>query len=121
MLSSDCLEVFIFNPAFGFLRMSPLGPLPQGRKDEMVHFRKGAFAGDMSMIVRPTSDYRIELHDQVPSRGLCVRLDQLVDLVQERGDVFAGWLDEDLALVFTDMLAEKIKTFGDMRDVSFLG
>src|SRR6266481_689172 len=85
MSPTDGAEVFVLDPSPGFLGMPPLRPLPQSSKDRVVHLRKGSLARHMPMIVRPSPDNRVELHDQMTSRGLLVRLDDPSDFGQERG------------------------------------
>ena len=50
---------------------------------------KGVFAGHVSVIGRPVPNDWIELADQVPGRGLLVRLDDPSDLLQEGCHVLA--------------------------------
>ena len=65
-------EVFLLNPFAGFLWMSPFCPLPPGAKDCMVHLGEGFLADHMPVIVRPSSNFRIQLGDEITRRGLLV-------------------------------------------------
>ena len=59
VLSCDGLEVFLLNPFDGLLWMSPFSPLPERTKDRMVDLREGFRASHMSVIVRPSSNFRV--------------------------------------------------------------
>ncbi len=45
----------------------------------MVYLGKGALTTDMPVIVRPTPDEGIELHDQMPGSALLVPFDDVSD------------------------------------------
>jgi hypothetical protein len=83
-------EVLIPNPRAGFVRVSAPRPWPQQGKDLMVDPRKGPLARPVLVILRPAPHDGIELHDQVASDSLLVRLDDPSDGVQEGIDVFLG-------------------------------
>ena len=83
MLSSDGMEVFVFDPSFGFLRVSSFGPLPQSVKDGVIHFHKSPLTGYMPVVVGPPPDNRVELHDQMSGCSLCVGFYDDTDFVQE--------------------------------------
>src|SRR5579859_5258180 len=61
-------KVFRFEPARGLVRVPPPCPLQQTREDSAVHASKRAFAHHVPMIVRPTTNLRVELTDQVGGR-----------------------------------------------------
>ena len=83
MSLSDRLKVLILDPSLGLFRVPAFGPLPQCLEDDMICFCKGSLARHVSMIVRPASDHRIELRDQVPGGGLRVRFDEASNFSQE--------------------------------------
>jgi hypothetical protein len=74
----------------------------------------------MLVIVRPSSDKGIELHDQISCCRLFVGLDERPHLAQEGGDVLARRLDDELALVLAYVLPQEIEAIVDVRDDGFL-
>ncbi len=76
ILPIDGFKVSLLNPLFGFVGMSPFGPSPQGLEDCMAYPGKGDFAHDVLVIVGPSSNEQVELHDQITCRRLFVGLDE---------------------------------------------
>src|SRR6266487_1202146 len=73
------------------------------------------------MIIRPTPNGRVELTNQhLLCRGR-VRLDDRPDFLQEDMRVLLRRLDEQLAVVFAEVLSEEVEPFFDRRDAGFLG
>jgi hypothetical protein len=75
----------------------------------------------MAMIVCPPPDQGIELPDQVFWFGLRVGANQRPGFGQEGVDIGAGGFHENRAVIVSDVLAEKVKAVGDMRDLGLLG
>src|SRR4030095_11401718 len=74
-------------------------------------------AGDMQVIIGPSSDDRIELHDQVSGNCLCIPFDDSPGFVQKRRYILFRWRDDDLAsVVSAKMLPEEIKSILNVRD-----
>jgi hypothetical protein len=55
------VKVFRFEPARAFVRVPSSCPLPQTREDVEIHVSKRVFAHHVPMIVRPTTNLRVEL------------------------------------------------------------
>ena len=120
IVPSHRVEVFLPDPCVGFLGMSPLGPLPQHREDGVVHFAEGGFAHNMSVIVGPSSNFRVELCYQMSGVCLLVILHDFSDLLQERFDVLVRGFDEEFPLVLAYILSEKIEAVLNVGDEGFV-
>ena len=64
IVSSYGLEVFLRDPCVGFLWVSSSHPLSESSIDRVVYIMKDVCADDVLMILRPTSNDRIEQQDQ---------------------------------------------------------
>src|SRR5207248_11581132 len=102
-------EVGLAHPARPLVRVASPGPAPQELEDGCIDGGEGLLADHMPVILRPASQEASELQDQVPGLGLLVRLHQFADLVQERLDTLLRRLDEQLAVVLADVLAEAVE------------
>src|SRR5947209_5386048 len=87
---SDGMKVLVLHPPSRFLWVSSFGPLPQCSEDRIIHFHEGLFARYVPVIVCPTPDFGIELHDQVPGCRLSIFLDEFLDSGEKRLDVLLG-------------------------------
>ncbi len=82
-LPSICVRVvFLGYPRRSLLRVSAGRSAPQRLTDLPVHFPERAPTRAVLMIVRPTANYRVELHDQVSGPGLRMRFDLRSYLVE---------------------------------------
>ena len=97
-------EVFLHYPFSGFVSMSPFSPTPQGLKNLRIHLTKHLLANNVTMIVCPTPDDRVELVDQVAGCGLFVGLDDCAYFGQECFDTFLRGFDEEFTLIFAYIL-----------------
>src|SRR5262245_43278012 len=92
--------------------------------NSMVYLAVRVLTDYVPVILRPSSDHRVELQNQMSGSSLLAILHDFSDFVQERLYVLAGRLDEQLALaaiaILADILSEKIEPFFDMHDASFL-
>jgi hypothetical protein len=95
--------------------------LPQGAEEQVIHGSEGLFTGHMAMIVRPPPEERIELPDQIFWLGLGMRAHECTSFGQEEVDTGAGRFHENRAVIVAEMLTEKVKPVGDMRDLGLLG
>lgn len=118
---ADDVKVLVFNPSARLVRVPAFRPVPQGAEEGVVHRGEGLFTAHMAMIVCPPSDQRIELRDQVCWGRLRVGPNQGSGFTQEGVDTLAGGCHENRAVIVTDVLAEKVKASGDMRDFGLLG
>ena len=64
IIASAGFEVFLRLPCFGFMGMSSVNPSLEGLIDRLIYRAKDFLTHDMSVIVRPTPDDRIEFRDQ---------------------------------------------------------
>ena len=59
-LFADRTKVFIFDPPVSFVGVSSACPSPQRLEDGGVHIDKGFMADDVSVVICPSSNFRIE-------------------------------------------------------------
>jgi len=79
----DGLEVVGFDPCFAFVGMSSFSPPPECLKDSVVYFGKCFIAGDMLMVLCPSSDDWVEKIDEQSGWRLFIGLDDLTDFGEE--------------------------------------
>src|SRR6266550_2493525 len=92
-------------------------PLPQIREDGVINASKCAFTHHVPMIVRPTTNLRVELIDQIGGRRAVCVFDDSSDAVQEGSNILLGRLDEQFPLrVSAHVLSEEIKAALHVRD-----
>ena len=84
----------------------------------MVDPCEGLFHHLIAMIVRPTTDNRIEPFYQIPLRHAGGALDNRPDLAHECCHVFLGRLDEKFPIILAYGPAEEVKTFLGPHDTS---
>lgn len=120
MLVAVCAEVFSFDPASSFVGMSSSCPFPQCLEDSSIHVDKGFLACGMPVKVRPSSNDRVQASYQVVCRDFSIGLDDLSEIREECLDVLFRWPGEELPIVFTDMLSEKVKSVFNVRNPGFL-
>jgi len=94
------VKVFFRHPSMRLLRVPPYGPGPQTLKDGCIHFDEGDLTHHVTVIVRPPAYHRVELGDQMASRGLLVRLHNLPDVPEECLSILAGWFDNQFPSIF---------------------
>ena len=74
----------------------------------------------MSVIIGPTSNFGVELSNEIACCGLLVRLHDFSDTLQKSMDVLFRGLNQQFSVVFTEVLSEKIKAVLNVRDEGFL-
>src|SRR6266581_1518926 len=98
IVSSTGLEVFLRDPAVGFLWVSSFHPLSQSSIDRVVYIVKHVCADDVLMILRPSSNNWIEQQDQSASRERLVLLDEVPQLFQVGMDILSRWFNQQFVL-----------------------
>ena len=101
-------KVPVSHPPFALLRVSPSCPSPQGCEEGRIHMDKGFFGRRVSVEVRPSSDVRVELCSQPVCGSLFVVLDDLSDAGKKRLHVFLRGACQEVPLVLTYILSEKV-------------
>ena len=97
--------------------MSALCPSPKCPVNLTVDVCKNLLADDMSMVVSPSLNNRIEFHYQTISRSVSTFcLDNSLNLVEKCSLAFGRRFDKEFAVVLADVLAEKIEAIIDMGD-----
>src|SRR6266516_3038916 len=74
----------------------------------------------MSVIIGPTSNFGVELSNEIACCGLLVRLNDFSDTLQKSVDILFGRFNQQFSVVFAEMLSEKVKAVLDVRDERFL-
>jgi hypothetical protein len=121
VMGTDGGEVAGLHPANAFIRVPSFGPAPERLKDRMVDRLKDLGADAMPVILRPASNEGVEETDQRPGSGALVGFDDASDFAQERLDALQGGLNEQLPVVFTQVLAEVVSPFLNGSDHGLLG
>ncbi len=110
------MKVACLHPLYALIGMSPFGPSPQRLKDGVVHGLEYFRADSMAVIHRPTPNDRVQVADEVASRGALVALNNRSHFTQHRLDALGRRFDEQLAVVFAYVLSEKITSIRNVRD-----
>ena len=72
--------------------------------------------------MRPAPDERVQLaRSETPGSGALIALNDGSNFPQERLDTLRRRLDEQLTVVFADVLAQEVKAIRDVRDHGLLG
>jgi len=124
VISLDGREVFLRLPCLGFSSVSSVHPSPDGLIDHRIYRIEGFIADDVPVIVRPTSNNRVEFGYQFPSRQGFVGLHDRSDFLKECFHILFGWGNEQLVpfsrLVLTYVLTEEVEPILNMRDEGLL-
>src|SRR5258708_9683748 len=111
------VKVFRFEPARAFVRVPSSCPLPQTGEDVAIHVSKRVFAHHVPMIVRPTTNFWVELIDQIGGRHAMCSFDGSSDAIQEGSNILLVRLDEQFSVrVSTHVLSEEIKAVLHVRN-----
>ena len=108
-------KVAVGHPPFAFFRVSPSCPSPQGFEDGRIHIDKGVFCRSVSVKVRPSSYFGVELCYQPGCCSLFVILDDLSEACKKRLHVFLRGACKEVPLVLTYILSEKVKSVLNVR------
>jgi len=76
----NAMKVACLHPPYALIGMSPFGPSPQRLKDGVVHGLEYFRADSMAVIHRPTPNDRVQVADEVASRGALVALNPTTPL-----------------------------------------
>src|SRR5215471_16430065 len=106
-------EVAGFDPADAFLGMPPFGPAPQRLEDRMINRLKDFGADHMPVIQCPPANEGVEETDERPGSGALVGFADAPNFAQERLDALLSRFDEQLAVVFAQVLTEEVYTLFD--------
>ena len=113
------VKVFRFEPARAFVGVPSSCPLPQTREDVVIHVSERVFAHHVPMIVRPTTNLRVELIDQIGGRHAMGVFDDSSDAIQEGSNILLGRLDEQFPVgISAHVLSEEIKAVLHVRNDS---
>ena len=102
--------------------MFPACPTPEHPIDVVVDTSEQTLGNDVSMVVCPASQERVEPTDQIGCLVAATTLNTLARLLQHAADALPCGFDQQLLSVFAHILAQEIKSLGDGRDDGlFLG
>ena len=101
---SDSWPVAVFQPSFGFHGVPSPCPSPKGFPNFGVNRVEGSLRADGGVIIRPSSDHRIEDLDQDGLLRCSVQFDDPLCLVQQAFDVLFGRSGYQFALILPEVL-----------------
>lgn len=110
--SSQRVPVFAGDTPERFAGMSAFGPLPECLPQSPFHPLERLPCHDVTMVVHPATNDRIELPYQVGLAHSPVLANQLPCLFQKDMRVLLGWADNQLAVKLTEMLSEEVEPLG---------
>src|ERR1035438_6717223 len=113
------MKVSILHPTGVLIWMSATTPAPQLAPDLEIHAVECTAGNTVSMIVRPSTDDRIEPNDQVRLCCRLVSLDYFPDLCQERLSILLGGRYQQFAAILPEVLAEEVESILNASHVSF--
>src|ERR1700723_1126403 len=100
--------------------MPTFGPSPETPPNHPFHPLERPIRHDMTVIVCPTTNNRVEHPYQVVLFGPNVPAGCPPNFFQEVVLVLFGRFNQELAVIFANVLAEKVEPLLDMRDAGFL-
>jgi hypothetical protein len=113
-------KVFLFNPGGGFVAVASFRPAPEFVPNQVVDFAEGLFADHVPVIIRPTLDNGVKLGNQLTGRGSLMGFNNLSNFGQQGFDLLLGRFNQQLPLVFADILSQEVEPIFDVRDGCFL-
>ena len=108
------------NPVERLATVSVFGPLPECLPQNPFHPLERLPRHDVTVVVHPATNDRIELAYQVGLAGSAILTNQLPRLVQKNARVLLGRLDNQLAIKLAEVLSEEVEPLLDVRDAGFL-
>src|SRR5215813_3864230 len=84
-----------------------------------IHFVEDDLTHHVTVIVRPPAYHGVELGDQIPSRGLLMRLHHFPDVPEKCFHILAGWCDDQFPRILAEMLAQEIEAVLNRGEVGF--
>ena len=100
--------------------MPALCPSPERVPEDHPHFPIRRTRFDVAVIVRPTTDDRVEQSDQILLLRGAIRTNVPTHLFQEGVHVLLGGCNQELAAIFTQVLPQEVEALFDMRNAGFL-
>src|SRR5216117_1899748 len=87
------------DPAAGFIRMVPARPVPEHCLEAMLHTVEPSFGDDVSMVVGPAPQERVELADQNRGAESPTAANQLPRLLPHAAHTLRRWPDQQFLSV----------------------
>ncbi len=104
------------DPATGFIRMVPARPAPEHCPEVVLHAGERSLGDDVSMVVGPTPQQRVEFPDQNRCGKSTAVANHLPGFLQHVPYALSRWLDQQFVSVLAHPLSQEIKSLGDVRD-----
>jgi len=108
------------DPSSRAVGVPTFGPYSETRPDDSFCFPEGFRCDHVAMIVSPSPNNRVEQSYQIFLFGRTVPTDNRPNLFKEGVRVLLRRLDQELAAIFADVLAQEVESLFDVRDASFL-
>lgn len=119
-LASEAVPVPIYDPGAGLVRMPSRCPSPERLPECHSYFPKRMTRLDMTVIVCPATDDRVEQPNQILLLQGSIRANLTPHLLQEGVHVLLGWSDQELVAISAQILSQEVEALFDMRDAGFL-
>src|SRR5258708_9395380 len=113
---SEPVPVSICDPGSGLLRMTALRPLPERVPEAHRYFLIRRRSHDMTVIVCPAPDHRVEHPYQVLLLRSAILMNRITYLFQKSMHVLLGGGNQEFAVIFAQVLPQEVEPLVDMRD-----
>ena len=119
-LASQRMPVTLDQPVGAFAGVPVSGPTPEAVPQDPFHLLERLLRHNVTMVVGPAPNDGIEMTNQVGLTGSAMPMNKLPHLFQKVVRVFLGRFDEQLVVVFAEVLSEEVESLFDRRDAGFL-
>src|SRR5439155_5489212 len=104
------------DPATGFIRMVPARPAPEHCLEAIPYTVEDSLGDDVSMIVGPAPQQRVEFADQNRCGKSTALADQVPRLLQHAAHTLPRLPDQQFISVFAHSLSQEVEPLGNVRD-----
>ena len=116
---ANTVEIFCGYPRFAFLWMPAPAPSPQTFEHLIIYIFKRHSRHIEPLVIDPAANHGIQLANQPFLLDGGILLHGFPDFIQNPFEIFLGRLNQQLALVFADVAAKKIKAVVNMGNDRF--
>ena len=100
--------------------MPALRPSPERVPEDHPHFPVRRTRFDVTVIVGPATDDRVEQPDQILLLRGSILTNLITHLLQKGVHVLLGWCNQEFAAILSQVLPQEVEALFDMRDAGFL-